>query len=199
MMSQTEPGGRASAPHPLDIVQSFLNSVDLEDGPDAFATIDGLAAWIQEQLEAAPFSLTEADCERAVVVREALRDVLMEHSEHAPARDATDRLNMALEGISLTIEFDDSSTPGLVERGHGLDAVFAALMRIVYTASIDGTWQRLKVCRNEACRWAFYDASKNRSGAWCTMAACGSKMKARSYRKRTQTTSRTARQKGDNG
>ena len=66
----------------------------------------------------------------------------------------------------------------------GIDAVFGQLSAIIYTASMDGTWQRLRICRNDVCRWAFYDASKNRSGVWCSMAVCGSRIKARSWRKR---------------
>jgi predicted RNA-binding Zn ribbon-like protein len=41
---------------------------------------------------------------------------------------------------------------------------------IVVGAMQDGTWSRLKPCRNHGCRWLFYDHSTNRSGTWCTMA-----------------------------
>ncbi|MDQ3777760.1 MAG: CGNR zinc finger domain-containing protein [Actinomycetota bacterium] len=47
----------------------------------------------------------------------------------------------------------------------------------------DGSWQRLKTCRN--CGWAFWDESKNRSGVWCSMQLCGSRLKVRRYRNRT--------------
>jgi predicted RNA-binding Zn ribbon-like protein len=42
----------------------------------------------------------------------------------------------------------------------------------------------LKACRNADCHWIFYDATKNRSGAWCEMGLCGNRAKARSYRER---------------
>ena len=41
-----EPGGRAPAPGPLRLVQRFVNSVDLEDGPDDFDTAGGLGEWL---------------------------------------------------------------------------------------------------------------------------------------------------------
>src|SRR5256885_5523159 len=47
------------------------------------------------------------------------------------------------------------------------------------SAMTDGTWARLKACRNDQCQKAFYDTSKNRSGAWCSMAGCGSRLKDR--------------------
>jgi predicted RNA-binding Zn ribbon-like protein len=50
--------------------------------------------------------------------------------------------------------------------------------------------RRLKVCGNSACRWMFFDESRNRIRRWCDARACGNVMKARRYRarqrKRTQ-------------
>jgi len=48
--------------------------------------------------------------------------------------------------------------------GRGIDAALAP-SGILYTATVDGTWSRFKVCGNDTCRWAFYDRSKNRSAA----------------------------------
>jgi predicted RNA-binding Zn ribbon-like protein len=60
----------------------------------------------------------------------------------------------------------------------------ARLLAEVVRAEAEGRWGRLKACRNEGCRWAFYDASKNRSGSWCNMDVCGARHKMRAYRKR---------------
>jgi predicted RNA-binding Zn ribbon-like protein len=38
---------------------------------------------------------------------------------------------------------------------------------------------RLKAC--PACGWLFFDRSKNRSRAWCDMAVCGNRVKARRF------------------
>ena len=43
---------------------------------------------------------------------------------------------------------------------------------------------RLSACRDEHCRVAFYDKSRNRSRAWCSMEVCGNREKARSFRAR---------------
>ena len=51
-----------------------------------------------------------------------------------------------------------------------------------FEAIASGTWSRLKCCRNHACRWAFYDDSKNRSATWCSMQICGNRAKTRTYR-----------------
>ncbi|WP_158580720.1 CGNR zinc finger domain-containing protein [Cellulomonas rhizosphaerae] len=62
--------------------------------------------------------------------------------------------------------------------------VVAGLLAEVYEAQRDGSWQRLKACANPDCQWIYYDASRNRSGRWCSMGECGDVMKARAYRER---------------
>jgi predicted RNA-binding Zn ribbon-like protein len=66
----------------------------------------------------------------------------------------------------------------------GAAAALGRLLAAVHLAVADGTWHRLKACRLDNCRWAFWDASKNRSGSWCSMKSCGNKAKASAYRAR---------------
>ena len=47
-----------------------------------------------------------------------------------------------------------------------------------------GEPHRLKVCDNPDCRFAFYDASKNRSRRWCSHATCGNRHKVTQFRAR---------------
>jgi len=58
------------------------------------------------------------------------------------------------------------------------------LLLVVRDAQQQGTWPRLKVCRNPKCRWAFFDRSHARRGAWCDMASCGNMIKNRNFRAR---------------
>ena len=64
------------------------------------------------------------------------------------------------------------------------DGLVASLLAIIARAQADGTWSRMKACRADDCRWAFYDRSRNRSRTWCSMSECGNRAKARSYRAR---------------
>ncbi|NJP77205.1 CGNR zinc finger domain-containing protein [Streptomyces telluris] len=41
------------------------------------------------------------------------------------------------------------------------------LLSRVHDAQRDGTWERLKICRSDACAWVFYDHSRNHSAVWC--------------------------------
>ena len=183
-----EPGGRAPAPGELALVQAFLNSADLEEGIEQFDTPVNLSHWLADHdLLESNLPLTSHDLSRVIAVREALRDLLTFHQEEAGAGDAAARLTDALAGTTLSLGADPSGALRLVAVAEGIDGALARLMAIVYRAGIDGSWERLKTCRNRGCRWVFYDASKNRSGAWCTMAVCGAKRKARAYRQRTAT------------
>jgi predicted RNA-binding Zn ribbon-like protein len=40
---------------------------------------------------------------------------------------------------------------------------------------------RVKICPADDCRWAFYDASRNRSRQWCSVEVCGNRAKARAH------------------
>src|SRR5262249_32679661 len=67
-----------------------------------------------------------------------------------------------------------------VEGGDPLDEVVATALAAV----LDGSWRRLKACRN--CHWSFYDYSPNLSATWCSMQLCGNRKKTRAYRARTR-------------
>jgi predicted RNA-binding Zn ribbon-like protein len=163
-------------------VQAFLNSVDLEDGVEEFASVASLESWVAAHIPNAAGTLREDDRIRAIAAREALRDVV----EGDPSGKATRTLQRLLDGIPMTMQLDGDDRIELVSAHGGIDAIFTRIMAGVHHAMIDGTWQRLKICRNDVCRWAFYDASRNRSAVWCSMATCGSQAKARAYRTRTR-------------
>ena len=69
------------------------------------------------------------------------------------------------------------------ERGDLADGLLALLL-IARDAQRGDEWSRLKACADPTCRWIFYDASRNRQGAWCSMATCGNRSKNRDLRAR---------------
>lgn len=48
----------------------------------------------------------------------------------------------------------------------------------------DGEYERIKLCANGECLWAFYDESKNRRRRWCGSPSCGDLDKVRRFRER---------------
>jgi predicted RNA-binding Zn ribbon-like protein len=178
-----------AAPGALDLIRSFVNTNDRADGRDRFDRPDGVTGWLVEHgLPGADAIIGEADVRRVVAVREALRDLLLANNEGGlPDAGAIRVLTAAGRRTRVAPVFAADGSARLAAAGRGVDAAIGHLLSIVVAAMENGTWPRLKACRNDTCRWAFYDHSKNRSGAWCTMSVCGSQVKARTYRRRHKT------------
>jgi predicted RNA-binding Zn ribbon-like protein len=49
---------------------------------------------------------------------------------------------------------------------------------------VEGERERVKLCENPECQWAFYDTTKNRRRRWCNPAQCGNVFKVRQFRAR---------------
>jgi predicted RNA-binding Zn ribbon-like protein len=175
-----EPGGRAPAPGRLRLVQRFVNTNDVEGGRDRLATPDAAAAWFAEALDA-DVRLTPVSLGRAVAFREALRALLLEHNGIPAPPEARAELDSAAARARLTATFAEPGADLVATAADPLDRALGTLIAAIVSADERGTFSRLKACRHDACRWAFYDHSKNRSGTWCTMAICGNRVKTRAY------------------
>ena len=55
---------------------------------------------------------------------------------------------------------------------------------------------RLRICANDDCRWAFEDTSRAGRRRWCDMTSCGNVAKARRYRARHRGTEERGRRRG---
>ena len=173
------------APGGLETVRKFVNSADLESGSDELGSTEALASWLVEHGLADPsLSLGSGDLERARAVREGLRAVIVAHSGHGSAEAGAAVLDAAARRAGLLAGFGPDGATRLAPTAEGVDAALGRLLALVHGAMADGTWSRLKACADDACQWAFYDHSRNRSGVWCSMAVCGNRSKARAYRER---------------
>jgi predicted RNA-binding Zn ribbon-like protein len=183
----TEPAVRQPAPGSLRLVQAFLNTNDIEAGEDRLSSVDGLATWAAE-VGVDPGPVDGDAVSWLVRFREALRDTIdaVAWSE-TPDPDALAVLGDAAHSAPVSVAISPEGGVRLQAMPGG-DRLTAAILAAIAVASANGTWQRLKVCRNDACRWSFYDASRNRSGHWCSMAICGNRMKGRAFRRRRQPT-----------
>ncbi|WP_229703399.1 CGNR zinc finger domain-containing protein [Streptomyces albiflavescens] len=178
-----QPGNREVAPGRLALVQSFVNSLNVEFGPDEFATVGGITRWLEEYgPPGAADGVTEADRRRAVELREALRALLRENNGGAPDPAARAVVERVAAHSPLVLGFDDVGLPGLRPARTGAQGLFGQILGIVVEAAKEGTWQRLKSCHDHRCEWAFYDRARNRTGRWCSMAVCGTRSKMQVYR-----------------
>ncbi len=152
-----------------------MTTLDRETGDDALATAAQAQAWLERA--GAPGRVDATAHARLRDAREALRDLLSGAGE-----DAAGRLRAA--GGAVRAEVEPGGGVRLRGAGEGVDRLLGHVLAAVHDAQVAGTWARLKTCAEPACRWALYDASRNRAGAWCSMAGCGNRAKARALRAR---------------
>jgi predicted RNA-binding Zn ribbon-like protein len=179
-----DPGDRQPAPDPLRLVQAFVNTVDIENGieelTDEAALRDALIR-IGALSRAAP-QLDGADVAQALELREALRRLLLVNSGEQADSAALAVLEQASAAARLSIRFDRNGTPTLLPQAGDLDGALGRIVAVVYTATADGSWHRLKACPRDVCGWVFYDRSRNLSSRWCSMSVCGNRTKLRRFR-----------------
>jgi predicted RNA-binding Zn ribbon-like protein len=175
----------------------------MESGTDRLADIGDAAAWlIPNELLAPDAAPTVEDLEVIKAVREALR-AMLDHNAGGPA--PTSEALAPLRAIAAANEaravVDDNGTVRIGPAGESVRARLLGLVLMVRDSQLAGSWSRLKACGNAACRWAFYDRSRNHGGTWCQMATCGNKLKNRDFRARQRAGARTpeppARHPGD--
>jgi predicted RNA-binding Zn ribbon-like protein len=162
-----------AAPEPLRLVQLFVNTTDHDGSRELLGSPSQVRGWLGEHLRD-PGRVGPVGAERARALRAALHDLIRAGSPEA---------RMELEEFARRAHFTLSlDPPRLAPRARGLDGVLGELLAIAYEAMRDGSWSRLKACRN--CGYLFWDGSRNRSAAWCSMQLCGNRVKVRRHRRR---------------
>ncbi|MFF5403980.1 CGNR zinc finger domain-containing protein [Streptomyces misionensis] len=161
---------RSAAPGGLALVESLVNTVDLESGVDALDTPQG-----RER-----FGIAEDGLAEARELRESLRAALLAHAGHPPHRSVTPLGDLlARAPLYVAVDGEDGSAALVPAADAPLPSRIAAA---VAGALVAGTWMRLKACEAETCHWAYYDRSPAGRGRWCSMRVCGARAKMRRYR-----------------
>ena len=173
-----------SPPEGWPLLRDFVNTVDLESGEEVLPDAGALRGWLVERGLAHPGNVGEADRDRALRFREALRRLLLANTGRPLDPAAIEELHAAAERGDLRVSVDLGGRVSLVPAGSGVDALIARLLHVVAHSQAEGTWERMKACPAEPCGWAFYDESRNRSRTWCSMGVCGNRVKTRRYRRR---------------
>jgi predicted RNA-binding Zn ribbon-like protein len=175
---------RVAAPGELELVRTFVNTYEVEDGVEALSDPQALDAWLRTRGLLRGEKAGRSDLANARRLREALRALMLGNNGVSVRKEAALTLNRAARRAGLGVRFDPGGTARAEPTARGVDGALGRLLGIVSAAMADGSWERLKACRADDCRWAFYDHARNRSRHWCSMAVCGNRTKARAYRAR---------------
>lgn len=171
-----------SPPH-VRVLRDFANTLDVEDATEALADPAALTAWLRGAglLDPTGGEAGEDDLALALRLRTGLRTAMTAHHDGDATR--VPDLDAAARALPLRLVVTGSE-PTLRPVDDGARGALAALLVAVARGAADGSWPRLKLCRNDACAWAFHDASRNRARSWCAMGVCGNRRKTRAYRAR---------------
>lgn len=148
------------------------------------------AAWLLEHQLIHPEAVVrvgDPELRRIRDVRTALREVFDAVVEdRRPEPDAIHLVNATLEARRPTrLELDGSA----IRIGHRhapspVDDALALIAEAIVVELATGQPERLRICANDRCRWAFYDVSPAARRRWCDMRTCGNQAKAARYRAR---------------
>lgn len=157
------------------LVLDFLNTVDVESDTDVLRSVTEWHAWAHAR------ELTPGSVDDAVRARRLLREAAGAPSVD-PTTSDTQSAGVSEPPIPVDVAFrlSPSADPQLIA-DDAVSAVFTAAMRL----AVLGDWPRIKICPSGDCLWVFYDESRNRSRTWCSMQVCGNRVKARTFRRRT--------------
>jgi hypothetical protein len=149
-----------TAPDELALVQDLLNTASVGRFPDVLESWSGV------------------DQEVELVKLRAFRDDLRKLSRGSGASPSWSGLATLELGVDGAVELKPS--------GAGAAYVISKVLSVVFEAQRADTWRRLKTCRNERCQVAFYDRSRNNSGAWHNVKTCGNQANLRAHRERNR-------------
>jgi predicted RNA-binding Zn ribbon-like protein len=182
--------------HEIDLAGAleFVNTLDLDDGQlvEHLVEPSDAADWFREHRlvhERDSHHWTSADLDRARAVRAALRDVIdAVVTRRTPAVESLRVVNEVLDGGPRPqLELQDDAIR--IGHRHVASPASEALVPIA-EAIVDelaaGRPDRFRVCANDRCQWAFFDASPTGRRRWCDMATCGNRAKAARHRARVR-------------
>jgi len=174
------------APVPLLALQAYVNTIDVETATDQLASPAEFRDWQRHTgLETPPRDASAQELRRARELRDTFRALLMANAHGAVDHGAARKLRSHVGAGRIPLSVDRSGRLELdLSPAHSVDELLSQMIGIAYQAQVEGDWERLKLCRNDACQWAFFDSSRNRGGTWCQMEVCGNRIKNRHYRRR---------------
>ena len=181
-----QPGGRAPAPAPLDLVQDFVNTEIPDWARDDISSPEQLENWLRTRSLLGEHARVDGDAFVAArALRSTIRALALLNNVGGRLEPAVrNDIARAVSDLRLVVVVQEDGRLVAVPGGDGATRALAAIAAVVMETQASGAWARLKACRKEGCGWLFYDGSRNSSSTWCSMSICGNRAKTAAYRRR---------------
>ncbi|MGC4848946.1 CGNR zinc finger domain-containing protein [Micromonospora sp. DT15] len=188
-----------AAPGGLGLVQDLLNTISAgaPRQPDLLDDLDSatewahlaVAQWSTATGRPAPDVTLDAAGLRALrIFREELSDEIDARLRITPDPGqpvgASNRVPTGSRTTGATLRLDRDGSVHLDPAGFGVDLLVSLVLGALFEAQLADVGRRIKTCRNPRCRVAFYDRSRNNSGAWHSVRVCGHPTNLRAHRAR---------------
>ena len=158
-----------------DLLLAVLNSHPIHDG-ESIELLEGEAG--RELVAPYGGTASAAELENLRQARDGLQSMV--RSEE----DAGERLSAALRHAALVPEVTGSGVDWDLQAP--VDEVLAARAVLAWSRVQSQLPGRLRACANPECNLFLLDRSRPGTAKWCSMAACGNRMKARNHARRQQ-------------
>lgn len=172
------------APGKLELVQAFVNTAPIDRQADTLANPAALGRWLSRRglLPAGSETVSAVDLNRALEIRAALRSLLMAKNRGNLDAEAAARLEQVAGAAHCGLRYDDGGPTGFAPSGTSLDGAIGVILAAFVVARDTAHWPHFRLCARAGCRRAFYDASRSRTGRWCT-SRCGNRARGAAYRR----------------
>ena len=180
------------APGGLALVQELVNTHATErGGVDLLADTATAGPWAQAAatdwsrihgVGAPVLSLTPAGLQTLRDLRDALNAMLEIPPDQRPSGPF--QPDGLIPRAPVQLASDAQGRMMMIPLGGGADWLVSAIWSEILVAQHDDAWNRVKLCREEGCRSAFYDGSRNGSAVWHNVRKCGNMANLRASRAR---------------
>jgi predicted RNA-binding Zn ribbon-like protein len=195
MVSVGQLARQFKVPNELANLYEFTNSLDLRcfthnrvqhATGDELANAQGLASWMAERGFIKPgATISSSLFDTAIQLRSGVRALIACDPAERPKNMGVWRsLNKTLQLFPVVAQANHRGEMGLQSVRNDALGGLTTIVAELYSASKDGSLDRLKMCAAEECQRVFFDRSKPGSRRWCLSTLCGNRMKTRTYRER---------------
>ncbi|MEU3985684.1 CGNR zinc finger domain-containing protein [Streptomyces sp. NPDC026672] len=177
---ETSTTAASSVPESARILIEIANSRELSVRPDLLEGPPAVAFLRELSLLREGVPLDEAALEDVRRFRDVLNRLLVDRGD----ADAWQRLNALAREVSLRAVFSPDEVELVAEPG--ADRPVGDLVIHLHRVIGDGSWLRVRLCANDTCAAAFYDATRSRTQRWHSYADCGNKSNVAAHRARVR-------------